>query len=305
MNSLEIGNFSNPSEALEELSPGGIFLQLQGRLGNQLFGLSEAWRLHRTFNSKILIDLTPIFEAGFEVPDWLELCKNWDWMSCMRNTFEFKVDANFANLGQDHDLRKSLYFRGFRADYEAIEESGLFKRGIFPPEFQSNELPEEEFVAVSIRLGDYSSNHHLGILPLRYYERAQKEIPNTLKKLPRIIFSDDLDNTSKFLKNSNLLPAGFQSRSTALKNLEHLASAKVIIGSNSTFSFWGSYLSSGLIFSPKPFYLGMPEWHNKLIPGDFTEIRHTIFPKTSYKMSLARKKMTKLKEGLVNFNIFN
>ena len=287
--------FNDPAEALENLNPGGVLLQIQGRLGNQLFGLSEAWRLHKIFETQVTLDITPVISAGFGIPEWVEICKQWDWMTCLINDNEFASNnqIGITNLANCQDIKNHRYFRGFRNDLLAINESGLFEKGVIPKEFASvSKRQFKEFVAVSVRLGDYSNNPHLGILPLRYYESAVRKLPNELKRLPKIIFSDDLERTTKYFKNSSINPNNYQTGETALESLVQMSSARGIINSNSTFSFWASYFCSGTILSPNPFYLGIPKWHRELMPKDFIEVTHTRFPKISYNLSLMQKKIT-------------
>lgn len=292
---LPLYQFKDPVEALENLNPGGVLLQIQGRLGNQLFGLSEAWRLHKIFETRVTLDITPVVSAGFGIPEWVEICENWDWMSCLINENEFAPNnqIGITNLSNCQDIENHRYFRGFRNDLLAINESGLFEKGVIPKEFASvSKHAFNDFVAVSVRLGDYSSNPHLGILPLRYYEFAVKKLPDEIKKLPKVIFSDDLERTAEYFENSSISPSSYQTGQTALESLVQMSSARAIINSNSTFSFWASYFCSGTILSPNPFYLGIPTWHKDLMPKDFIEVTHTKFPRLSYKSSLIRRKIS-------------
>ena len=56
-------------EAKRYLGNDNLYYVLQGRLGNQLFGLSEAFRIHKKLSKKIVIDISEIILNGFSIPN--------------------------------------------------------------------------------------------------------------------------------------------------------------------------------------------------------------------------------------------
>ena len=113
-------------------------------------------------------------------------------------------------------------------------------------------------VAVHIRRGDYLSNpkarYFHGILGQDYYKKSITYIRKKLKKPSFFIFSDDIHLVKKtfpFFNNKNYT---FINTNSAMNDLYLMKNCKHFIIANSTFSWWGAWLStnkSKIICSPK------------------------------------------------------
>jgi hypothetical protein len=165
----------------------------------------------------------------------------------------FNFDQRLFNECQDNvDLVG--YFQNERY-FEHIEQE-IRKDFTFSEDIQTtckNFLNGEEFISIHIRRGDYVENSNHPTQPLEYFQTALNLLNDTL---PVLIFSDDpqwvkkqsLFSTDRFLVSDN--------NSTAIDLcLQTMCSYHII--SNSSFSWWGSYLAdSKKTIAPKNWFSG-------------------------------------------------
>jgi hypothetical protein len=285
------------AEIVDMVDPEAVVFQLQGRLGNQLFGISEAWEIHKKREVHVILDLTPIVAAGFSVPLWVSSSRLASWAHLVINSRYLHNDERVNVISASSEQFPSSvmfarYFNGFRPNLEQIEASGYFSRGklrtdFFPPPSVGN----EDFIALSLRIGDYRDNPHLGILPGSYFKKSLKLIPENLKFLPRLIFTDDSKGARNFLMENNIPYDSIYPALSAELALSDLSTAKVIIGSNSTFSFWAQFFSQAKNFTPSPFYLAEPKWGESLIPKTFTRVNYTKSARVKYLKNRIERKV--------------
>lgn len=139
-------------------------------------------------------------------------------------------------------------------------------RQMFRPE--RNEI---DMVAIHVRRAGnpinpdepkYSENpFYVNLFETGYYEKAMLEFPDS----DFLIFSDDIE----WCKNQPLF-AGceFSEGRTELEDMELMSQCKGIVMANSSFSFWGAFLSNAeKIVAPKEWYSDgiirtklLPEW---------------------------------------------
>ena len=103
-------------------------------------------------------------------------------------------------------------------------------------------------VAIHVRRGDYVENpFYVDLMTTGYYERAMALFPNE----SFLIFSDDI----KWCKQQDIFKnCEFSERRTEVEDLNLMAGCKGVIIANSSFSWWGAYLSSGRVIAPKEWY---------------------------------------------------
>ena len=173
------------------------------------------------------------------------------------------------------------YFQSFRwvSDYRVL--SFMKSLRIRNPSAQLIEyisLAENEApLVVHIRLGDYKSETSFGILDASYYEasiRTQMQ-QNAFNRI--WVFSDEIELAKKFI------PSEFQSKVRWIPEINNSASETLelmrhgcgyVIG-NSTFSWWGAYLSykeSSPIIAPYPWFKGLKS------PVDLIPANWIVFP---------------------------
>ena len=233
-----------------------IYFRLTGGLGNQLFGLSEAFNLHKIIKQHILIDVGSIDHSENHEPEWLEWSKSQDWFSTIRIQKNISQDFQLINLGSlsKPPILEHRLFTGWKFSLQKVEHSGLFLRSKFPFEV----MCEKSFpLALHYRAGDYAHSDGIGILNPEYYVRALRQFDSSIRVM---VFSNDIDAAKTLISN---LGIGHRSKisdeKSAIRVLFGLATAENLIASNSTLSWWANFFSGATkTIAPKPFYL--QEW---------------------------------------------
>lgn len=222
---------------------------LKGGLGNQLFQYSFGKYLEKKFKYKIIFNIS-----------------NYQNKSRDKNLRQFELGKYLNSINID----KSLFnFSKFQQVYEKLSTM-MIKRNIQPPfnilngywqdiEFARGldvidlnkdlTIPlshlKEEYFFLHGRFGDYKSSPVHYCLDSDYFLQGIKYLHNKFdsKNLKFYAISDDLDYFKSILKK-NIIDADIE-----YLNLDTYASAKLMINSkggvcsNSTFSWWFSYLS--------------------------------------------------------------
>lgn len=120
------------------------------------------------------------------------------------------------------------YFDDFRDDIRVLYGEGI---------------TEIDKVAIHVRRGDYVRNPFYVDLSLTdYYEKAMAEFPN--EKF--LVFSDDIPFCENYFDGDEY-EFNYEPEVEALNTL---ASCKGIIMANSSFSWWGAYLSNAKVIVP-------------------------------------------------------
>ncbi|MFY0671413.1 MAG: alpha-1,2-fucosyltransferase [Aquiluna sp.] len=153
----------------------------------------------------------------------------------------------------------SGYFQNYAFFRDQIEEvAGLM--GSFLQDGDRNwESQSNKYVAVHIRLGDYSKLESIyGGLSPDYYRRAIQSIQEVegTRNLPITVVSNDrkgaLNFARSFLSDSEFELS--QRSASPLGDLTTLSRASYIVAPSSTFSWWASRIgNSKMIFLPTPF----------------------------------------------------
>jgi hypothetical protein len=285
-------NGANPFEA-NFLSSEFIHFEIQGRLGNQLFGLSDAHRLGRFFNRKVVLDVFSVTHEYGE-PEWLDFVSEWEWAEVSKFVPIHSESQEYrrVNVGAiDGKTQKiNSIFHGFNPSIKQIEESGLFFKGEFPFSQSGGGETNIENLALCFRRGDYHNNPHLGILPSHYYIKAIAELRVPSQSIKTTIFSDSKAETIKFLKENDIPFDRFDDEISALTALKLLSGYGFIVGANSTFSFWGTYFSKSKFTLPTPLYVAAPKWGTELFEGSIA-IKYIRFSRARYYFRLLSNRL--------------
>lgn len=106
------------------------------------------------------------------------------------------------------------------------------------------------YVAIHVRRGDYVNNDfYVDLFATGYYERAMKEFPEA----KFVVFSDDIE----WCKAQPIFDTcGFSVESSEVDDLNLMASCNGHIIANSSFSWWGAWLSpnKGKVVAPKEWF---------------------------------------------------
>ena len=280
-----------------------IVVKLMGGLGNQMFQYAFGRALETHLNYKVFYDRSWFYQnfAG-TTPRKLELdtfdlylqyikYKKPIFTGTIGRLIKFLKQA--INLGSQYikvneetfvpdqiNGKNNYYFDGYWQDpqyFEGIRETIL-------KDFSFSELknPEDadlqdqittcESVAVHIRRGDYINNPAInqfhGTCSFEYYKKAAEYFVSKVPNTNFFLFTDDPDFVKTnfgFLPNATLVSNNSRSEIDEL-NLMH--SCKHFIIANSSFSWWGAWLSQNLeriVIAPK-------QWFNNVEANDKCKI---------------------------------
>lgn len=151
--------------------------------------------------------------------------------------------------------RRPVRLRGLFQDVDDFAQyRDLLSARISMPDTGS----DQDFAVVHVRRGDYVANPKyaatFGICSEAYYLRSLSEIAPSL---PVKIVSDDPVWCEDFVRRNRIENAEVISGAgrTHFDDLAMIASASQIVMSNSTFSWWGAFLSSAdVVYSPDPWF---------------------------------------------------
>jgi hypothetical protein len=271
------GSYESPSDLVTSLGPSKYFAyQLTGRFGNQLLGVSEANLIARITGRRVVFTAKLAEERLL----WMSQLANSDWFDIFVGSFASipSVKPAFENREKHRDfITSQLFFSGFTQDYKVVESSGFLKQELL---FESLEALEPPDIAISVRLGDYRKNPHLGVLPIRYYKRALQhlDLKATNKSFVKI-YVDNIADVSP-VQTSWIGQFGpVIHSSNFMRDWQEIAQAKMAIASNSTFSYTARLNKTSSTIFPKPFYLGQEQ---KLLPDDGLIVNYTRFPRIHY-----------------------
>jgi hypothetical protein len=141
----------------------------------------------------------------------------------------------------------------------------------FSPKFEhenQSEISSTKNVIVHVRGGDFlrAQNSNLN-LSRDYYENALKSL-DLGKNAKIFVFTDDFNHADSLLRGIPNLVFVNQKELRASQVLFLMSTAKNLVVSNSTFSYWAAIASSARVVAPNRWLTNAPEVIN-LYPGDW------------------------------------
>ncbi|MCU7551291.1 alpha-1,2-fucosyltransferase [Chitinophagaceae bacterium LB-8] len=276
-----------------------VIVKLQGGLGNQMFQYATARSICKGFE-KVILDPSFLLENHTSTEFFtarryeLEIFKNLNarlantfWQQIIHNKRVYFRAAkkiicnNFRYVKQvgneilEFDLNKgsTLYLDG----YFQSEKYFHYNRNQLLQEFAFSSLDIENItqlnqiqsysnpVSIHIRRGDYLKPHVLnyhGILPINYYKKAIEALETTVSNPHYFIFSDDIgwcrENLS-FISGRYTIMEVDNSRES-WKDMCLMTHCKHHIVANSSFSWWGAWLSQKKGINMAPY-----KWFNPAV----------------------------------------
>ena len=110
------------------------------------------------------------------------------------------------------------------------------------------DIEKNNYVAIHVRRGDYVDNpFYVDLMKTDYYERAMAEFPDAKFK----VFSDDIEWCAK---QEIFKDCEFSENINELEDLNDIAGSKGVIMANSSFSWWGAFLSNGKVIAPSKWF---------------------------------------------------
>jgi hypothetical protein len=280
-------------------------MQLNGRLGNQLFLWAYAHELasvfedsvqpfidqfhfskdeQTIFNDKALLceRVLPLIKSDFSG----FLLKVLDKLESQRNPLAqlFETRLGFSRQRDAFILqqleKKPTLVTGYFINAEMVSSNSNHLLSHLSRKFEEihlqktkfSELIDLDYEAIHIRRGDYKTLiNTFGLLDLDWYQQ------NLSRKNPLVIATDDLAGSREIIKKLRPDFLLDPEEVSPWQTLKILSSSKRLIMANSTFSWWAGYIASekdNEVIFPKPFYKSEP-WKNEVLE----------FPKSITKLS--------------------
>lgn len=264
-----------------------IVSKIQGGLGNQMFQFAAAFAI----NTPVYLDLEFIDQKAESTESFtkrnleLELFPNLHY----KKLSNFKRRVFLSNSTVYKYLRKlgkittvvqegqgvvqiptadNLYLNGyFQSElYFVGKRNEILQQFQFPTLDPHNESIREKInsepnsVAIHVRRGDYLkpnvAQYH-GVLSLNYYETAISYLQRTLGSLYIVVFSDDPQFCKLHFEKYNNVYIVSGNDEASWKDMALMSACQHHIIANSSFSWWGAWLSthtSGIKIAPKNWF---------------------------------------------------
>jgi len=198
----------------------------------------------------------------------------WHWVQSGRN-------LGFSELGK---IRSKTFLIGYFQTFQnALDRSTRKDLHFLVPSFGKAEIDSyrilaqvEHPVVIHLRLTDYNLENAFGIPSPNYYKDALRLLGENIQIGKVWIFSDDQEKAREILPQSitqdaRWIPEICQSAACTLEVMR--LGSHYIIG-NSTFSWWGAFLSyadNATVIAPRPWFQGMEEPRD-LIPANWLRV---------------------------------
>ncbi len=192
------------------------------------------------------------------------------------NSSNLKIKNNTCIVGR---WQSELYFKNIE---DAIRKEFIFKNELneYSKDIANQIQRNNKSISIHLRRIDYVNNklyaEKIGALKINYYNKAIKKICELIERPRFFIFSDDIEFAKKNLpKNINAFFIKQKSNVKAEQDLHLISLCKNHIISNSTFSWWGAWLSNNLqkiVIAPKNWAKDVDYKPNKIIPNNWIKI---------------------------------
>ena len=249
-----------------------LFSRMVGGLGNQLFQTAALLKYRRHKEKVIVSFLGEIhipkrvncLSSIFEIPDWLyfDNSRKLNFLTKLfaRSSAGLRFgsylpfvginDRNFNDKNSNFSSRKFLFLDGyFNQDWDYEKLQSLFSMLKLRKIKMNKERLKicDQNVVIHIRGGDFLSINNLNICKLAYYKNSIEYCISRGSKNFMVICEDQIYGKKliKELKNYfNDLQISILKSDSIKNDFNIIRSSKLAILSNSTFSWWASFLSN-------------------------------------------------------------
>ena len=140
-----------------------------------------------------------------------------------------------------------------------------------------NSFLSKKVLIIHCRLGDYALEKNFGIPTKRYFDNAINYHLNQMDYEELVLFTNDKYGSEKFIdRKFKARVIAEDSGLSASETLELMRLGSGYVISNSTFSWWGAFLSRSenpLVVCPTPWFIALNEPQG-LIPPNWIRIEH-------------------------------
>jgi hypothetical protein len=274
------------------LSRKSVVVELQGGLGNQLFGWAAGYTLSKKLGCELILDKSRLDQRGYQLDSFqfgldVKTKKKPIYFSKLiekyskRDVFQeetFEFDTKFLELETPKVLRG--YFQSWKYHQQYAEQIYSLPQNLVHESGQLTYLQSnynfKELVAVHIRRGDYTKleDYH-GLLNSEYYRNALAKL-KILDQAPQniVVFSDDIEEARKIVPGA-VLYVGSKELSSPAENMVLMSRCKALVGANSSFSLWAGMIMGSkneIRLFPEPWFTKSGLSDRDLLPRDFIRI---------------------------------
>lgn len=241
-----------------------------GRLGNQMFQYAALFSISKKNKTELLIPNSKINSKNTKY-ELLQAFENLSAnvislhdpkFSLISKRFHekcFSYDKNFFLIDKFTDLhgyfQSENYFKDFKSE---IKKEFSFSKKIIETcdlkiiKYKKNNI---SLCSIHVRRGDYTNlkDYHTNLKLEDYYKPSIKKILENNNNIKFIVFSDDVEwcKKNKFLQENCI----FLNTDNHFEDLYLMTQCDYHIIANSSFSWWGSYLSNTkLTIAPKHWF---------------------------------------------------
>ena len=274
------------------MSRKSVVVELQGGLGNQLFGWAAGYTLSKKLGCELILDKSRLHQRGYQLDSFKfgldvktkmrpfhfsKLIKNIPQSEVFQEeTFEF--DKKFLEIESPKVLRG--YFQSWKYHRQYAEQIYSLAQNLVHESDQLKHLQSnydfKELIAVHVRRGDYTKleDYH-GLLNSEYYRNALAKL-KILDQAPQkiVVFSDDTEEARKVVPGA-VLYVGSKELSSPAENLVLMSRCKALVGANSSFSLWAGMImgsKNGIQLFPEPWFTKSGLSDRDLLPQEFIRI---------------------------------
>lgn len=232
-------------------------VELKGGLGNQMFQYAFAKSLSEHFHGELYIDTSKLFNSGikrkymlqhmFGIQELIDTNFVYNRKIEELNPYTFECEKNYYNHLENDSYHVVGYWQN--ENYFKIYESKI--REIYQ---QKKISLNENSLLLQVRRTDFVSNHSHEYCNLDWYKKAL----TYFNDYSLYITSDDLDWCYTNFKEHNpiFLDGDLKNQFEIMVNCENF------IISNSSFGWWGAWLSeSKKVVCPKIWFPGDLRWN--------------------------------------------
>lgn len=269
-----------------------IIVKLRGGLGNQLFQYSAGKRLALLKNTELMLDISDLIKGNrsFLLPEFctdFKIARHYDILKILirnfkhvnfllkyffdRHNYYFKVpifketslafDRNFFSCLNDVYLIGYWQCEKYFEDIEDFIKSEISLKEKLDTQNEEilRKIENTESICVHIRNGDYffdsTVRKNIGVCPIEYYYTAIGKILREVDNPHFFIFSDNIEWVKQNLKIQHPHTYVSDINKKSYVDLYLMSRCKHFIIANSSFSWWGAWLSdtkNKIVYAPTP-----------------------------------------------------
>lgn len=170
------------------------------------------------------------------VPEWVHPFK--EMPTCRKWYRTVKVPWEYENVR----VKDNRALKGYMQSEKYFDHCAGLIRQLFT--FKEELVVCNDFISVHVRRGDYRwANYNM--LGREYYDRALSLLPD----LPIYVFTDDPEAAKKAVPAYDKIFSG-----DPFYDLNLMTYAKYAVIANSSFSWWGAWLSNASVISPAEWF---------------------------------------------------